>query len=194
MILEKARDLLSPFPKVVVYESEEYKISTFKKVKGCYYKIQNKKNKKQKRIYKNHEMLKFEKDLKKFNIDKTILIDNVRDKIKIAINSIQEGSSNVDFYAMKRALHTPDEIILLGKSKKYPRRILILNNKNNKNEYQMVYFYDTKTTNKKGINVVINIPYGDIVRECKRENIDFNQVLNNMKREMDKKYSSLFLD
>ena len=194
MILEKARDLLSPFPKVVVYESDEYKISTFKKVKGCYYKIQNKVNKKQKRIYKNQDMVKFEKDLRKFNIDKSLLIENVRRKIKVAIESIEEGSSNVDFYAMKRALYTQDEVILLGISKKYPRRVLILNNKNNKNEYQMVYYYDYKTTNKKGINAVIDIPYGDIVRECKREHIDFNQVLLNMKKQMNEKYNTLFID
>ena len=193
MILEKARDLLSPFPKVVIYESDEYRISTFKKVKGCYYKIQNKTNKKQKRIYKNQDMVKFEKDLKKFNIDKNLLISNVRDKIKVAIESIEESSSNVDFYAMKKALYTQDEVILLGISKKYPRRMLILNNKNNKNEYQMVYYYDYKTSNKKGINVIIDIPYGDIVRECKRENIDFNQVLTNMKKQMDKKYENIFL-
>ena len=192
MILEKSRDLLSPFPKVVVYESEDYKISTFKKVKGCYYKIQNKKNKKQKRIYKNHEMVKFEKDLKKFNIDKNILIHNIKDKIEESINSIEQSSSNIDFYSMKRALYTQDEIIILGQSKKYPRRLLVLNNKNGKNEYQMVYFYDSKNTNKNGINAVINIPYGDIVRECKRENIDFYNVLINMKTEMIKKYENVF--
>lgn len=192
MLLEKSRDLLSPFPKVVLYDSEDYRISTFKKVKGCYFKIQNKKNKKQKRIYKNHEMNKFEKDLKKFNIDKELLIHNVKEKLSTSINSIEEGSSNVDFFAMKRALYTPEEIIVLGKSKKYPTRLLILNNKNNKNEYQMVYYYDLKNTNKKGINAVINIPYGDIVRECKRENIDFNSVLYTMKVEMNKKYNSLF--
>lgn len=192
MILEKSRDLLSPFPKVVVYESEDYKISTFKKVKGCYYKIQNKKNKKQKRIYKNHEMIKFEKDLKKFNIDKNILIHNIKDKLEESINSIEKSSSNIDFYSMKRALYTQDEIIILGQSRKNPKRLLVLNNKNGKNEYQMVYFYDNKNTNKKGINTVINIPYGDIVRECKRENIDFYKVLNNMKSEMIKKYKNVF--
>ena len=147
MILEKSRDLLSPFPKVVVYESEDYKISTFKKVKGCYYKIQNKKNKKQKRIYKNHEMIKFEKDLKKFNIDKNILIHNIKDKLEESINSIEKSSSNIDFYSMKRALYTQDEIIILGQSRKNPKRLLVLNNKNGKNEYQMVYFYDNKIKN-----------------------------------------------
>lgn len=182
-MLECARVLLGSFDKTVLMETERYKIVTIKKVSVCYFAIIDKETKKR-NVYKKITL--FERALKRNNIDKELLVMNVKEKLSTLIDSLYKedaGKEDIDFFAIKKALFVPNKEILIGKTR---MRSLILKSTEDRNYYEMLYYVGRG--NRKILTARTEVGCTEIFKMVKRECISMEQVINSLQNLLREKY------
>lgn len=185
-MLECARVLLGSFDKTVLMETERYKIVTIKKVSVCYFAIIDKVTKKR-NIYK--KMTLFERALKRCDIDKDLLIMNVKEILLTLIDSLYKedaGKDDIDFFAIKKALFVPNKEIVVGKSK---LRTLILKSTEDRNYFEMLYYVGMK--NRKILTARTEVGCTEIFKMVKREDISIEEVVGTLQLLLKEKYQEM---
>lgn len=185
-MLECARILLGSFDKTVLMETERYKIVTVKKVSVCYFAIIDKVTKKR-NVYK--KMTLFERALKRNNIDKELLVMNVKEKLSALIDSLYKqdaGKDDIDFFAIKKALFVPNKEIVIGRTK---LRTLILKSTDDRNYFEMLYYAGVK--NRKILTARTEVGCTEIFKMVKREEMSMQEVVGSLQGLLRKKYSEM---
>lgn len=185
-MLESARIILGPFPKTILFENSTHQVITVRKVSVCYYGIIDKTTKR-KYVYK--KTVSFERALRKHNIDRAALESNIKEILFNNIDSLLKddiGKDDIDFFAIKKVLFTPNKSILIGQTK---LRSLILKNTEDNNYFEMLYYVQNK--NRKILTARTEIGCTEIVKAAKRENIHMDSIIKNIQFLMIDKYNSM---
>lgn len=185
-MFENAKIILGSFPRVVLLETDRYKIVTVKKVSMCHFSIIDKSTNKR-NVYK--KVSAFEKALRKNNINKELLMQNMDKIVNGLIDSLDKECAtkdDVDFFSIKKALFVPNTSVVLATN---GLRSLILKNEVNRNYFEMLYFIKRK--NRLIMTARIEVGCTEVFKMAKREDLEIEEIVGKLQDMLREKYDKL---
>lgn len=188
VMFEQSRVLLGSFPKTVLMETDRFKVMTVKKVSVCYYSIVDKETNKR-NIYR--KTISFERALKKNNIDKELLLENMQKIMLESISALDKEDltkEDIDFFSIKKALYRSDvnEEILIAKN---DVRSLILKNTESGNYFEMLFYI--RRGNRKILTARTEVGCTEMFKMAKRENLHIEEIINKLQSLLLERYEKI---